>query len=49
MIREVYPRHTSAHGLWVHQDHLNLVQIGVEIHEDYDISRSFRRGSNSEA
>ena len=33
----------------IQQDHPELIRSGLDVHEKYGLSRSFRRGSNSEA
>ena len=33
----------------IQQDHPDLIRSGLDVHEEYGLSRSFRRGSNSEA
>ena len=32
----------------IQQRYLDLIRPGLEVHEEYGLSRSFRRGSNSE-
>ena len=33
----------------IQKEHLDLIRPGLDVNEEYGLSRSFRRGSNSEA